>query len=63
MVIKLNPSRSTAAMGVTNIPIIDESAPCQPSTPYQKSKHESEKVIRDYYGKKYLIQVFINDYP
>lgn len=36
---------STAAMGLIKKPIVDERTPCKPSTPYQKSKFDSEQVI------------------
>ena len=36
---------STAAMGLLEKPIVDESTPCRPSTPYQKTKYDSEKMI------------------
>jgi len=36
---------STAAVGTVRRPIIDETTPCQPQTPYQRSKHESEQVV------------------
>jgi len=39
---------STAAMGLIEKPIVDESTPCRPSTPYQKSKYDSEKMILNY---------------
>jgi len=35
---------STAAVGPVRRPIIDETTPCQPQTPYQRSKYESEQV-------------------
>jgi len=36
---------STAAMGLINKPRVDESTPCEPSTPYQISKFDSEQMI------------------
>lgn len=36
---------STAAMGLINQPLVDETVLCQPTTPYQRSKFESEKII------------------
>lgn len=36
---------STAAMGLLRQPKIDETAPCQPATPYQRSKWESEQIV------------------
>lgn len=36
---------STAAVGTVRRPIIDETTPCQPRTPYQRSKYESEQVV------------------
>lgn len=36
---------STAAMGLINQPVVDETVLCQPTTPYQRSKFESEKII------------------
>lgn len=34
---------STAAMGLIRRPTIDERVPCQPATPYQRSKYEGEQ--------------------
>tara|TARA_Y100000034_G_C6854719_1_gene388224 strand:+ start:353 stop:1294 length:942 start_codon:yes stop_codon:yes gene_type:complete len=48
---------STAAMGLLK-GSVDETSECNPVTPYQKSKFESEKVILDYY-KKYNLPVVI----
>jgi nucleoside-diphosphate-sugar epimerase len=45
---------STAAMGLIKDSIIDERAHCVPSTPYQKSKFESERIVIDYQKKKGL---------
>ncbi|UCE19705.1 MAG: NAD-dependent epimerase/dehydratase family protein [Gemmatimonadota bacterium] len=42
---------STAAMGLIKLPKIDETAPCQPKTPYQKSKYESELAAFEAGGK------------
>jgi nucleoside-diphosphate-sugar epimerase len=36
---------STAAMGLLHLPKIDETAVCQPTMPYQRSKWESEQVV------------------
>ncbi len=36
---------STAAVGTVHHPIIDETTLCQPQTPYQRSKYESEQVV------------------
>ncbi|MBW1785004.1 MAG: NAD-dependent epimerase/dehydratase family protein [Deltaproteobacteria bacterium] len=38
---------STAAMGLIKSQKIDETAPCQPATPYQKSKYESESAASE----------------
>ena len=35
---------STAAMGLIRAPSVDETVPCQPATPYQRSKYQSEIV-------------------
>lgn len=45
---------STAAMGLIKRPTIDESAECQPTTPYQRSKFESEQCINAYFRDKDL---------
>lgn len=42
---------STAAVGLQNGIIVNEETVCNPVTPYQKSKYESEKSILDYYEK------------
>jgi len=49
---------STAAIGLVKRGKVDEQTPCNPSTPYQKSKFESEELIRDYY-QKYALPVVI----
>jgi nucleoside-diphosphate-sugar epimerase len=50
---------STAAMGLIEKPIVDESTPCRPSTPYQKSKYDSEKMILNYWRTRNLPVVII----
>jgi nucleoside-diphosphate-sugar epimerase len=40
---------STAAMGLIRRSPIDETVPCQPATPYQRSKWESEQVVLQAY--------------
>lgn len=40
---------STAAMGLINRHILDESIPCEPSTPYQISKFDSEQIILSFW--------------
>ena len=40
---------STAAMGLINKPMIDESTPCEPTTPYQISKFDSEEKILSFW--------------
>jgi nucleoside-diphosphate-sugar epimerase len=50
---------STAAMGLIEKPIVDESTPCRPSTPYQKSKYDSEKMILNYQRARNLPAVII----
>jgi nucleoside-diphosphate-sugar epimerase len=42
---------STAAMGLIKEPIVDERTRCQPATPYQKSKYDSENMILSYWEK------------
>ena len=49
---------STAAMGLIKRPKIDESVPCRPQTPYQRSKYESELAALEL-GEKYGIDVII----
>ena len=36
---------STAAMGLIHAPVVDETTPCQPATPYQRSKRQGETVV------------------
>ena len=36
---------STAAMGLIRAPVVDEATPCQPATPYQRSKHRGETSV------------------
>ena len=43
---------STAAMGLIKKPLVDETVPCRPSTPYQKSKYESERIVMKYWDEK-----------
>ena len=50
---------STAAMGLIEKPVVDESTPCRPSTPYQKSKYDSEKMILNYWRTRNLPVVLI----
>jgi len=50
---------STAAMGLIEKPIVDESTPCSPSTPYQKSKYDSEKMILNYWRTRNVPVVII----
>jgi nucleoside-diphosphate-sugar epimerase len=49
---------STAAMGLIKTHVIDETTKCQPNTPYQKSKYESELAVLEFY-KKYQLPVVI----
>ncbi len=42
---------STAAMGLIKRSIVDENTPCQPKTPYQKSKRDSELIALDYWKR------------
>ncbi|MBN1271947.1 MAG: NAD-dependent epimerase/dehydratase family protein [Candidatus Aminicenantes bacterium] len=42
---------STAAVGLIPNRLVDETMPPKPVTPYQRSKHESELVIREYINK------------
>ena len=50
---------STAAMGLIKKPLVDETLACQPSTPYQISKYESEKIIIKYWKQKQLPAVIL----
>ena len=50
---------STAAMGLIKKPLVDETMPCRPSTPYQKSKYESEKTILTNWKEKGLPAVIL----
>ena len=46
---------STAAMRLIKKTIlVDETVPCQPSTPYQRSKYESEELVRRYFREQGL---------
>lgn len=49
---------STAAMGLIKRPVIDETVPCQPQTPYQRSKYESELAAFEV-GKKFGMEVIV----
>lgn len=49
---------STAAMGLIKLSIIDENVPCQPKTPYQKSKYESELAAFET-GNKFGMEVIV----
>lgn len=40
---------SLAAVGVVPGQTVDENTPCRPSTPYERSKHESELLALDYW--------------
>lgn len=42
---------STAAMGLIKTSLVDENTPCQPASPYQKSKYESELVALSFWEK------------
>lgn len=50
---------STAAMGLIKKPLVDETVPCQPSTPYQRSKYESEKIVERYWKERGLPVVIL----
>jgi farnesol dehydrogenase len=45
---------STAAMGLIKEKIVTENTPCNPHTPYQKSKFESEQLIKEYFDNRNL---------
>mgnify|MGYP001610205291 CR=1 FL=1 len=45
---------STAAMGMIKKSPINEEENCNPKTPYQRSKYESEKLIKEYFSKYHL---------
>jgi nucleoside-diphosphate-sugar epimerase len=45
---------STAAMGLIKKPLVDETVACQPSTPYQRSKYESEEIVKRYFKERGL---------
>lgn len=49
---------STAAMGLIKKQLVDEQDICNPKTPYQKSKYESEQLIKEYI-EKYNLPVTI----
>jgi nucleoside-diphosphate-sugar epimerase len=49
---------STAAMGLIKLPKIDETVQCQPKTPYQRSKYESELAAFDT-GRQYGMEVIV----
>lgn len=50
---------STAAMGLIKKPLVDETVPCQPSTPYQRTKYESEQIALSYWEEKGLPAVIL----
>jgi len=51
---------STAAMGlIKDASVVDENTECQPTTPYQKSKRESEEIILSFWRKDNLPVVVI----
>jgi nucleoside-diphosphate-sugar epimerase len=50
---------STAAMGLIKRSLVDETIPCQPSTPYQISKYESERVALRYWKQRELAVVVL----
>lgn len=49
---------STAAIGLIRRSTIDESTPCHPKSPYQRSKHESEIVALEI-GRKFGIEIIV----
>lgn len=49
---------STAAMGLIKKNLVNEQDVCNPKTPYQKSKYESEQLIKEYV-EKYNLPVII----
>ena len=46
-------------MGLIKKPLVDETVACQPSTPYQMSKYESEKVVTEYSEQRQLPGVIL----
>jgi len=50
---------STAAMGLIHAPLVDETTPCQPATPYQRSKHQGEIAVLDTARKKNVPVVIV----
>lgn len=50
---------STAAMGLIKKPMVTETEPCKPSTPYQKTKYESEQVVEKYWMEHGLRSVIL----
>jgi nucleoside-diphosphate-sugar epimerase len=44
-VVKLVHFSSTAALGLIHAPVVDETTPCQPATPYQRSKRHGEAIV------------------
>lgn len=49
---------STAAMGITGEPLMDETTVCQPQTPYQKSKYASEQIALEM-GRTHGLEVLV----
>ena len=45
---------STASMGLIKKPLVNEEDKCNPKTPYQRSKYESEQLIKEYIQKYHL---------
>jgi len=50
---------STAAMGLIRKPVINEKDICNPKTPYQKSKYESEQLVKEYVAKYSLPAIIL----
>jgi nucleoside-diphosphate-sugar epimerase len=50
---------STAAMGLIKKPLVDETVPCQPATPYQRSKYKSEELVQRYWKENGLPAVIL----
>jgi|Deesub1362A_J573_1020465.scaffolds.fasta_scaffold07777_2 nucleoside-diphosphate-sugar epimerase len=50
---------STAAIGITEVPLIDETTECKPVTPYQCSKWESELVVLSLWRNRRLPVVIL----
>jgi len=50
---------STAAMGTPTAPVVNEDSPCNPTTPYQRSKRAAEEALLDLHANQGLDVVIV----